>query len=82
MKFKVFVYHRYRRGCASGEIEERTVVDVSEHKVVYDEEDQYGYIGAKQSVVFFTREQAENAKRLNEILGLDCTSRPTGDSVE
>ena len=65
MKLKVFIYPA--GGRVSGQIEERTVVEISEHKVVYDKLDRYGYEGAKKSVVFLTKEQAGNAKCLNAI---------------
>ena len=62
-KMTVFLYPA--NSVLGGPIEEREVTEVLEFKVIYDKPDQYGYIGAKRSSVYFTRDQAVIAQRID-----------------
>lgn len=60
LKFTVWVYPA--NSVIGGPIEERTVIEVLTEAVVYDGYDSYGYFGAKRDNVYFTPEQAEEAR--------------------
>lgn len=45
-----------------GAIEEREICHISDTRVLYNNEDQYGYPGARKTCVFFTEGQAEKAR--------------------
>lgn len=62
---KVYVYPA--DGVIGGTIESREMIFHNEQKVQFDDRDQYGNLGAKLDIVYFTAAQAQKARHLDWI---------------